>query len=184
MSHFQEFERQFGPATNCERVDDGTITKYAESLPNALLEHWRDAGWCAYGGGLLWVTNPAEFEDPIEEWVEASDNKPVVFLRTAFAHLYFWQDGYVHSLDVLRGGLSQVTKDVARIFDLLCNPQMQEKILRRTLFEEAKKRLGPPDRHECYAFEPALALGGPGTVETINRVSIREHLSILAQLNR
>ena len=55
-------------------------------------------------------------------------------------------------------------------------------MLKASLFERARELLGPPERDECYAFEPALALGGPGTLETIRRVQLREHLGILAQL--
>ncbi|MDQ1639053.1 MAG: hypothetical protein QOF62_2392 [Pyrinomonadaceae bacterium] len=182
MSHFEDFERTYGPPENCEKPTEEVIRQNEAALPKELLDHWREVGWCSYGKGLLWFVNPQQFEGVIDDWVEFEPGSALVFLRTAFAHLYLWHDGYVYSLDVQRGGLSQVTKDITRIFTLLCNPQMQEKILRVPLYEEAMKRLGPPDRDECYGFEPALALGGPGTVDTIKRVKIREHLGILAQL--
>lgn len=66
----------------------------------------------------------------------------------------------------------------------LCDKEIAEKILRVSLYQEAVARLGPPARDECYAFEPALALGGPGTADTLRRVAVREHLGILAQLIR
>ena len=113
-----------------------------------------------------------------------TEPKPLVFLRTAFGHLYFWQNGAVHSLDVHGGSVSEVTKRIHRIFTLLCDKEVAEKMVRASLYQEAVKRLGPPTRDECYAFEPALALGGPGTADTLRRVAIREHLGILAQLAR
>ena len=182
MSHFEDFEKMFGPAENCEKPDAATITQYENVLPAELLDQWRETGWCSYGKGLLWLTDPKQFDDVLDDWVEIVPEKGTVFLRSAFAHLYMWRDGYVYSLDVQQGSLSQVTKNVARMFTLLCEPDVQEKMLRKSLFDEVLPRLGPPARDECYAFEPALALGGPGTADTVQRVKIREHLAILSQL--
>jgi hypothetical protein len=67
---------------------------------------------------------------------------------------------------------------------LLCDPEIKEKMVRASLFRQALAPVGPPAQDEYYAFEPALALGGPGTVDTIRRVTIREHLAILAEMLR
>ena len=174
----------YGPPEKCEAPTTATLQKYESQLPAELLEKWREVGLCSYGKGLIWFVDPEQFADVIDDWIEVRDDaKPLVFLRTAFAHLYYWQDGAVFSLDVHRGSLSEVTKNISLIFTLLCDPDIRAKMLRVSLFEEALPRLGPPERDECYAFEPALALGGPGTVETLRRVKIREHLGILAQIH-
>lgn len=182
MSHFEDFQTTYGLPENCEKPSDETITAYKELLPVELLDLWRETGWCSYHKGLLWVVNPLQFEGIIEDWVDFESSRPLVFLRTAFAHLYLWHEGYVYSLDVQRGSLSQVTKYIREIFTFLCDPELQDKILRMKLHEKALERLGPPDRDECYAFEPALVLGGSGTLDTIRRVKIREHLGLLAQM--
>ena len=184
MSQFPDFEHSYGPAENCVTPGEDVFRTYDGALPEELLAHWRAVGWCSYGKGLLWVVDPMQLSDVLEDWVDLGGAKPIVFLRTAFAHLYFWHNGSVFSLDVQRGGLSVVTKRIALMFRLLCDPDVQRKILRASLFEEALPLIGAPDLDECYAFEPALALGGPGTLETIRRVKIREHLGILAQLVR
>ena len=182
MSHFDDFERTYGPPVSCEKVDADTIRAYQGLLPEELLDHWQQVGWCAYGEGLLWFVNPQQLEDPVDDWLQTESGRPLVFLRTAFAHLYLWYDGYVYSLDVQTGSLSQVTEDIKLFFSILCGEKIQEKILRLQLYREAMQRLGPPSRDECYAFVPALPLGGPGTADTVQRVKLREHLAILAQL--
>lgn len=182
MGQFQDFESEYGPPENCETPAEETFRNYEKLLPAELLEKWREVGLCSYGKGLLWLVDPGQFADVIDDWVEVGDSEPLVFLRTAFAHLYFWHNGAVFSLDVHRGSLSEVTRRIERIFTLLCDPEIKEKMVRATLFEKALPLLGPPDRDECYAFEPALALGGPGTIDTLRRVKIREHLGILAQI--
>lgn len=184
MSQFPDFEAEYGPAQDCVIPDDDVLRAYAGTLPQELLDQWREVGWCSYGGGLLWMVDPKQFAGLIDEWVEVQGGEPLVFLRTAFAHLYFWHDGAVYSVDVQRGGVSQVTKRIARMFSLLCDPEIKEKMVRASLFRQALPLVGPPALDECYAFEPALALGGPGTVDTIRRVKIREHLAILAEILR
>ena len=127
---------------------------------------------------------PSAAQRLLEDWLDLGSEKPLVFLRSSFAHLYFWYEGAVYSLEVHRGSVSRVTPKIGFMFTLLCDPEIQEKILRSSLHEQMLPRIGPPARDECYAFEPALALGGPGTPDTIRRVKIREHLAILAQLVR
>ena len=183
MGIFQDFEDEFGPPENCLSITDDVFLMYESLLPAELIAQWRQVGLCSYGRGLLWFADPRQFEGVIDEWIEGDDvSKPIVFLRTAFAHLYFWHKGSVFSLDVHRGSVSEVTPRISRIFSLLCDPEIKEKILRASLFENALKELGPIDRDECYGFEPAIAVGGPGTLETLRRVKIREQLGILAQL--
>ena len=80
------------------------------------------------------------------------------------------------------GGLSTVTSDLDLFFSLLIDEDIRDRILRVALYDEAKERLGPPERDECYAFVPALALGGAETADSVQRVKIREHLGVLAQL--
>lgn len=184
MSQFADFEAEYGPPENCETPSEEMLHKYEGLLPEELLAQLREVGLCSYGKGLLWLTDPMQFNGVIDDWVEVEGPAPLVFLRTAFAHLYFWHKASVYSLDVHHGSISEVTNDISLMFTLLCNPQLKEKILRASLFQQALPLLGPPMRDECYAFEPALVLGGPGTVDTIRRVKIREHLGILAQLTQ
>ena len=184
MGQFQDFEQQYGPAAECQAPGEDAYQAFQGALPDQLIAHWREAGWCSYGNGLLWLTDPRQFEGILEDWIEVREPKPLVFLRTAFGHLYFWQNDTAYSLDPHGGSVTEVTKRIHRIFTLACDPEIAKKIIRVPLYQEAVARLGPPTRDECYAFEPALALGGPGTADTIRRVAIREHLGILAQLTR
>jgi hypothetical protein len=185
MGVFGDFEHEYGPPEDRIPPSAESLLQYVGVLPDELLEQWRQDAWCSYGHGLLWLSDPEQVADVMEEWVEViGPGRPVVFLRTAFAHLYFWREGSVYSLDVHRGSLSEVTKRIHRIFTLLCDPEIKERTLRASLYASARERLGPPQQDECYAFEPALALGGPGTVETIRRVKLREHLAILAQIHQ
>lgn len=182
MSHFEDFKRLYDPPEDCERPGDEAIRAYERLLPPELIDHWREVGWCSYAKGLLWFVNPQQFEGVLEDWIDFESGGFLVFLRSAFAHLYIWHEGYVYSLDVQHGSLSQVTKNMNLFFTLLCDPEIRARILRTDLHSKALLRLGVLNRDECYAFEPALALGGPGTIDTVRRVRMREHLGLLAQM--
>ena len=84
MAQFQDFENEYGPPENCETASAETLSKYEGVLPPQLLEKWRETGFCSYGKGLLWLVDPAQFADVIEDWIEVSDPKPVVFFAYGF----------------------------------------------------------------------------------------------------
>jgi hypothetical protein len=179
----EAFERMYGPPQDCVRLDDAELQSRTARLPSDVLDEWRGSGICSYGDRLLWFTDPEQLADVLEEWLEAFElESGAVFLRTAFAHLYVWSDGRVCSIDVHNGGFSRVTDDLDLFFSLLTDDDLRGRILRVPLYEEVRRRLGPPERDECYAFVPALALGGPGTADSVQRVKLREHLGILAEL--
>lgn len=182
MSIFNDFEDEYGPPENCVSVEPRRSKPYQGRLPPELLEAWHENGWCSWGDGLLWVTDPEQLSDVLEDWPQPEAKGGLVFLRTAFAHLYFWRDGWVYSLDVQHGSLSQVTRKISRMFTLLCDPEIKERILRVSLYRKAVQQIGRPRIDECFAFEPALALGGGGELHTVRKVKIREQLGILAQL--
>jgi hypothetical protein len=182
MSNFEDFQSTFGPATDCTKADEASLKVFSSDMPVELVDLWRSEGWCSYGGGLLWTVDPRDFEDILDEWVDLEDGKAHVFLRTAFGHLYLWYDGDAYSLDVQRADLSRVSDDIATVFTVLTDEDVQELMLRRDIFRQVRKRLGPPARDECYAFVPAIPLGGPGTAETVQKVKLQEHLHLLAQI--
>lgn len=183
MTELEDFTGKYGPPQDCEKPDDAEIESYADKLPSELLELWRTAGRCSYGDRLLWFTDPKQLDDVVADWLKEFDmDEGIVFLRTAFAHIYFWANKNVYSLDVHHGSLSKVTDNFELFISLLSDDDIRERMLRVSLYEEVEKRLGPPERDECYAFVPALALGGSEEADSVQRVKLREQLGILEQL--
>ena len=178
MTVFPEFKRVQGPASACRPADPDAIAAYTGRLPEPVLDEWRESGWCAYAGGLLWFVNPAELEDLLGDWLE----EPALFVpfaRTAFADLCLWGPEGVHYLDVQSGDLTDLIDDVELFVESsLREGRFLKKVVNQPLYRKAESRLGPPAHDECYAFEPAVALGGPGTADTLQRVKLREHLGL------
>lgn len=87
-------------------------------------------------------------------------------------------------LDPQYGTLARIANKIEVFFDyVLCRNQYLDDVLDRKLYLKAKKQLGPLEYDDCYGFEPAIVLGGPGTLETLRKVKLKEHLAILAQLS-
>lgn len=182
MTQFTDFHAAYQSPTQCKQPSAEALKKYSNLLPPDLIAEWKQSGWCAYDDGLLWTTDPGDFESAIDDWLDFDSGQAVVFLRTAFAHLYVWHEGFAYSFDPHRGEISQVTDDIDLMFTLLTDDDIRQKILRVDLFQRVKEKLGAPDRDECYAFVPALALGGQEKVENVQRVKLREHLALLHEI--
>ena len=181
MPQFEEFKKNHRRGS-CRPAPPDRVTAYRHKLPDPLVAEWTESGWCGYGDGLIWLYDPKELQAPIKEWL-GSSTKAIPFARSAFAHVFLWDSEGAHMLDPHYGTLAKVVDNINVVFDyVLCRKQYLDDVLDRKLFRKALKKLGPLEHDECYGFEPAIALGGPGTLETLRRVKVREHLSILAQL--
>jgi len=183
MPQFKDFARKHGPAAACRAVPAASVVAHRKSLPERLIAEWEDSGWCAYADGLIWLVDPDELKAPLKEWMGAA-NMSIPFARTAFGHLFLWNADAAYMLDPQYGTLAKIVNKIEVVFDyVLCREQYLDDVLDRKLYRKALKRLGPLEFDDCYGFEPAIALGGPGTLDTLRKVKLREHLSILAQLS-
>lgn len=182
MSQFKQFEKKHGRPAQCVKPPAATLKAYAGKLPDELLQYWKETGWCAYSDGLLWTVNPDDYKAVLAEWLE----KPTgayAFVRSAFGHIIYWDGENAQLLDVLDGVVAELAFSMNLTFNaVLCEDSYLDAVLKRDLFEEALPKLGPPARDECYGFHPAIALGGPGTADTLRKVKLREHLALLAQV--
>lgn len=182
MPQFMEFKQKHGAAADCRPATDTVLAAYRTKLPHALIAEWEQTGWCAYGKGFIWLVNPDDLKSAVREWLGKS-SKAIPFARSAFGQLFLWDVKGAHMLDPLYGTLAEVVDNIDIVFNyVLCQKQYLNDVLDHKLFVKAHKRLGPLAYDECYGFEPALALGGSGTLETLRKVKLREHLSILSQL--
>ncbi len=182
-SPFVTFLETHRPSTECRKVPSARVKDFEAIFPQPLLQHWQAEGWCGYADGLLWVVDPHELEDPLKEWLEKEYEPAWAFARTAFGDVLFWHDEKAYYLHVLYGKVAELTDDLELLFEYtLCQDSYLNKVVDRKLFKKALARLGSLASDECYAFVPAIAMGGSSKVNTIEKAKLREHLSFLAQL--
>lgn len=190
----------FGPAASCCNVPDEAFEYYRGKLPDKLLDYWRAYGWCAYGKGIFWTVDPAEWEDVLEAWIGDTSfmeqDAYHVFARSAFGDLYLWGErsgpslrihpawGMIypsfHPDEFLEDGpdfslqlfFSGCSKEFMDLRDEDQNP----------LFDRALEKLGPLDDQSVYGFVPALVAGGRADLAGVQKLDAHVHLEILAQL--
>src|SRR6266542_4203162 len=95
MPGFEQFRAQYG-ATRIAGppVADAFIDTYRDRLPNALLEEWRISGLAGFDDGFIWLANPDDMAPSVAEW--NLDPNALVFARTGFGDLFFWDGRGVH----------------------------------------------------------------------------------------
>ena len=182
MNPLHGFLDDYGPGHDCQPVPEERIASYADRLPEPLLEFWRVEGFCGYNDGLLWFVDPEEYIDILDEWKVVEHT---AFARTGFADLFLWSPTGWSLLNVHLGSVNPMgSSNLPNIFnELLRLESVKDGLLLRKIHCKAVSRLGRIFPDECYTFVPALALGGPGTPESVQRVKVREQLSILAQIH-
>lgn len=171
-------------------------------MPEQLLAYWKEEGWAAYGDGLFWTVDPADYEDVLDEWLAgmpfAEWDDFHVFARSAFGSLYLCggKTGAsvrllcpIHAIGALKRELKPKSADQANSsvlsffgaaepahFDLMDENGAP-------LFKRALKALGPLTHEEIYGFEPAIVADGNLRLENLRRVADLPHLMILRELS-
>lgn len=190
---FEYFLEKMGPAIERQYVPLSSIERYRGKLPEQLLTYWQEHGWCGYADGLFWTVNPQEYDPVVEAWIGDTSfmkqDSYHIIARSAFGELYFWGERLGHSLTLFAPGAycfprTSIFADGkldfgARVFFSSLSRSENDF---DDLFAPALKKLGHLKPDEIYGFVPALALGGPATLDHLQKVKAVEHLVLLAQL--
>lgn len=193
-------KKAFGPAVDVRPVSEHTLSKYRGKLPNKLLEYWEAYGFAGYGRGIFWMTDPDEYTDVVEAWLERTrfsdaDNYYVIG-RSAFGELMLWGTRSGPSITIQCPWGMIFPADKSRWMnegkqDFLISTWIaglnhdgldQTDEAEAPLFERAHKLLGHLAPDEMYGFVPALAMGGPCRISNLQKVKAVEHLMLLAKL--
>ncbi len=102
--YFEMFIEEFGEPTEHIQATDQQVGAYRGILPDQLLKYWQMVGFSGFNDGLFWITNPAEFEDVLESFLDDTefahyDNYHVI-ARSAYGQLYLWGKRTGASLDI------------------------------------------------------------------------------------
>ena len=190
---FARFIEKIGAPVDRQEVPASSIERYRGKLPNQLLEYWSEHGWSGYGDGIFWIVNPQEYEGVVASWIEDTklkekDNYHLI-ARSAFGDLYLWGEKTGTSLKIT-SILSRFVFDNCEISNEQMDRELQDLLLTMDvetndyddLFIPAKKKLGTLRHDEMYGFVPALMLGGPDTLDHLEKVKAVEHLTLLSQI--
>ena len=167
-----------------EKVEKKLIDNYKNKLPEELLDFWKHYGFGTYMDGYLKIINPDEYQNSLNESYKNSDNE-IVFAITSFSDYLVWTGDSIRLIKFRYGTYNIIENDddMTWFFDM---DLADDSYIRDNLFMKnyglAKEKLGELAYDECYGYVPILAAGGAEKIENLQKVKIKEHISIIAQL--
>ena len=187
MSLLTKFHSTFGQGECYARPSAADLEEWTGKTDPALLQEWRESGWCSYAKGTFWFVNPKAFEENTAEWFPDGGSQVYVFARSAFGSLLFaLEGGGVRSLHVHWGKYVDLGRNEKTSLQDFINYALTPRYLRVALYgdlaEPAAKKFGRVEADEMFTFEPALALGGAKELKYVRKVKMMPQLSLLSQL--
>ena len=173
------FDQGLDAAFGTKRIEMAPLSR---SAPPQLESLFSGRGPAGYGAGRFWTVDPALFASLLSGFPDVPEDA-VVFGRNAFGDLFIHCNEGVLMLAVHIDHLEYVESDLETLFRYdLGDPNWQSSFLLRDEFEEALAALGPLGPTECYAWFPALVLGGLRDLSSLRKVGVREQIALLGQL--
>ena len=195
--YFEYFLKQFGPPVERRWVPQSSVDRYRGKLPDQLLAYWEEHGWTGYADGLFWTVDPQEYEPVVDAWIGGTrfmeEDTYHMIARGAFGNVYLLGERSASKLHIvapdsimMKPSPSPSDRDRAVLAFFGSRSRGGNDLSDvngERLFAPALKKLGPLKHDEMYGFVPALALGGPATLDHLQKVKAVEHLVLLAQLS-
>ncbi|WP_343305769.1 T6SS immunity protein Tdi1 domain-containing protein [Chitinophaga niabensis] len=177
----ESFYAQCGPLQSKAEIDPQSLAALKSVLPEEL-HSLLSQGKGSYMNGYLWIINPEEYKDIAEEIYSPVEQPSICFARDAFGGLFVWENGSIVYLNV-RHGLSTVVGRKVSVFfnNILVDWDYISDQLHLENYQPAKEMIGDLNADECYGYVPLLSLGGSEKPENLQKVKLREHISIIAQ---
>lgn len=178
---FESFLAECGPLQHKAEFNQNTLDQLKGLLPDDLLT-LLSQGKGSYMNGYLWIVDPLDYQDTLEEVYTPVEHPSTCFARDAFGGLYVWEGESIVYINVRHGESKVVGRKVGVFFNnIITDWEYLSEQLHLDNFYPAKEALGDLSFHECYGYIPLLALGGSEKAENLQKVKIKEHISLIAQ---
>ena len=172
--------------TLVERPSAALIARYRDQLPPEVLEVWEQYGFSSFCAGYLKVVNPEDYAELLADTYQLTSSPvpppSLVLFATGMGDLLIWQNGFLSIVDYRHGRIKVISKDTDFFFGDLAKSNMLMRDLQWEPYLAARERLGEPAYDECFGYVPLLALGGPETVDQLEKVKLREHIYLISQV--
>ncbi|HCM0974041.1 GAD-like domain-containing protein [Vibrio parahaemolyticus] len=198
--YLEFFLSKFGAPTDVVAATSEQVESYRGILPDRLLEYWQQLGFSGFQNGLFWITNPTDFEDVLESFLEETEFADYdhyhVIARSAYGELYLWGEKTGYSLSIIphlnwiktnKGSESDIAKgnqDGAIQsfigFRKLENVDIQANS--KLLFPSVLKKHGPIGKDEVMVFNPYLFMGGNKSPDAMTKEDLHVFLQVMADL--
>ena len=178
---FTNFIKTYGDLSKTGQIPHADLAGIEDVLPTELVELLHK-GEGSYMKGFLWIVNPQEFKQIVDDIYVPLSNPAICFARDAFGSLFLWEDNSVIYVDINNSKQEVVGRKINVFFDLkLTDSGFLSKKTAYDKFVVAEQLLGPPEQDECYGYFPLLGMGGAGRIDNLKKVKPKEYLAIVAQ---
>lgn len=199
---FDGFLEDFGEPHDSTPIPESVIEAYRGKLPEQLFVYWRAVGSCGFHNGLVWMTNPAEYQDLLDMWLDGSPFESrsdlSVIARSAFGCLEVWAKGK-GTVIAINPNLNIIYYDRQNDSTLLNEPREAIKLQRfwghsaaedfdktdeseKPMFARALKALGQLKSDEMYGYKHRPALGGKEIVSNLDIVKLEVYHHLAQQM--
>ncbi len=176
---------RFPDYTIVERPSAALIARYRDQLPPEVLDVWEQYGFGSFCAGYLKVVNPEEYAELLADTYQLTSSPvpppALVLFTTGMGDLLIWEDGFLSIIDYRHGLTEILSQGTDFFFGDLAESNMLVEDLQWEPYPAARERLGEPAYDECFGYVPLLALGGPETVEQLQKVKLREHIALIGE---
>lgn len=201
---FDGFMEDFGEPFESTPITEEVINAYQNKLPERLFTYWRGVGTCGFGDGLFWMTNPVEYQEILDNWLEGTPFEKRIDLsviaRTAFGELYVWakNKGKVIEINPSLCALYYFKENDENDFSLeeynenwhmesfwgstTIDEGDYEDTNDKPLFARALKKFGRLHTDEMYGFSHSPVMGGKEILENLDVVKLEIYHDIAKQL--
>ena len=187
------------PPFNCNPAAPELLKKYADKVPQPLLDLWKNVGLGKYKHGLIELINPDDYNDTLWTWLGKEVENYVPIAIDAFGALYYYRlletppdlEEFIEVaedvcvVEIHDREIRTCKWSIEEFFnDYLNDEEVMKYFLRVELFKEANLKEGFLSNGEIYYFAPALMLGGAETIENVQKGDARTHQELLFEMGQ
>lgn len=164
-----------------QKPESSLVEKYQSLLPEKLIQLWQEHGFGSIVDGYLKIINPDDLQDSLQELYSPVYKNPIVMFATGMSDLIIWENSYTVLVNCRHRSSKVIESGFKYFMEDIYDRAFIDEELKGEHYFQAKKRLGEIAFDECYGYMPLLGLGGSEKVENLQKVKIKEHVSIVAQ---
>ncbi len=179
------FRKRLDPCPNPRALDSGQVSVHSQWAPDVLLEFWEMDGLRCYGKGLVSFVDPSEYDGLVRDHFPDKAGDWHIYLRTAFGYMFAYDSSKSECVRInpITGGTSQGVGIIPDHVDLDFDDRGALRDIHwRRLHRRAVRRYGTLEHDQCWAFVPAVLLGGTVSVKSMEKVNALAQIDFLLQL--
>ena len=184
------FVKVYTPGTELTKPDETLLNFANQMLPPEIVYLWQEYGFGDYGNGLIKVVDPRDYMQSLYSWLGTQDFHKIPIMVSAFGDIFYYRKLDEEENDVSMLNIHyRKTEVVAWSYELffksfITDPEIQENVLRKSLFDQAVATLGTLKHNEAFFFVPALVLGGGEDIKYIKKGDASTHQLVLLQIGQ